>query len=298
MKIPILATGLSGMVGTRVAEILSDNFEFEDISLATGIDITDKKSVDRVISESESKIILHLAAKTDVDSCEDDKILGEEGAAWQINVVGTENIIEAAKANGKRVIYISTDFVFNGTKDGYQEDDKPNPVSWYGYTKYQGEERLSSSDIGFTILRISYPYRNLFEQKKDFVHRIIDQLKIDGKIMAVRDHIITPTFIDDIAFGLSLFLKRNISGIYHLVGSNSLSAEAAARLIRTVFNLSGEINPIDRSIYFKDRAFRPFNLTLRNDKIGKLGIRMSNFKEGLKTVKTQKNMSTSLIWKS
>ena len=290
MKIPILATGLSGMVGTRVAEILSDNFEFEDISLATGIDITDKKSVDRVISESESKIILHLAAKTDVDSCEDDKILGEEGAAWQINVVGTENIIEAAKANGKRVIYISTDFVFNGTKDGYQEDDKPNPVSWYGYTKYQGEERLSSSDIGFTILRISYPYRNLFEQKKDFVHRIIDQLKIDGKIMAVRDHIITPTFIDDIAFGLSVFLKRNISGIYHLVGSSSLSAEAATRLIRTVFNLSGEINPIDRSVYFKDRAFRPFNLTLRNDKIGKLGIRMSNFKEGLKTVKTQDSL--------
>ena len=290
MKIPILATGLSGMVGTRVAEILSDNFEFEDISLATGIDITDKNSVDRVISESESKIVLHLAAKTDVDSCEDDKVLGEEGAAWQINVVGTENIIEAAKANGKRVIYISTDFVFNGTKDGYREDDKPNPVSWYGYTKYQGEERLSSSDIGFTILRISYPYRNLFEQKKDFVHRIIDQLKIDGKIMAVRDHIITPTFIDDIAFGLSLFLKRNISGIYHLVGSNSLSAEAAARLIRTVFNLSGEINPIDRSIYFKDRAFRPFNLTLRNDKIGKLGIRMSNFKEGLKTVKTQDSL--------
>ena len=290
MKIPILATGLSGMVGTRVAEILSDNFEFEDISLATGIDITDKKSVDRVISESESKIILHLAAKTDVDSCEDDKILGEEGAAWQINVVGTENIIEAAKANGKRVIYISTDFVFNGTKDGYQEDDKPNPVSWYGYTKYQGEERLSTSDVSFTVLRISYPYRNLFEQKKDFVHRIIDQLKIDGKIMAVRDHIITPTFIDDIAFGLSVFLKRNISGIYHLVGSSSLSAEAATRLIRTVFNLSGEINPIDRSIYFKDRAFRPFNLTLRNDKIGKLGIRMSNFKEGLKTVKTQDSL--------
>lgn len=290
MKIPILATGLSGMVGTRVTEILSDNFEFEDISLATGIDITDKKSVDRVISESESKIVLHLAAKTDVDSCEDDKILGEEGAAWQINVVGTENIIEAAKANGKRVIYISTDFVFNGTKDGYQEDDKPNPVSWYGYTKYQGEERLSSSDIGFTILRISYPYRNLFEQKKDFVHRIIDQLKIDGKIMAVRDHIITPTFIDDIAFGLSLFLKRHISGIYHLVGSSSLSAEAATRLIRTVFNLSGEINSIDRSVYFKDRAFRPFNLTLRNDKIGKLGIRMSNFKEGLKTVKTQDSL--------
>ena len=290
MKIPILATGLSGMVGTRVAEILSDNFEFEDISLATGIDITDKKSVDRVISESESKIILHLAAKTDVDSCEDDKILGEEGAAWQINVVGTENIIEAAKANGKRVIYISTDFVFNGTKDGYQEDDKPNPVSWYGYTKYQGEERLSTSDVSFTVLRISYPYRNLFEQKKDFVHRIIDQLKIDGKIMAVRDHIITPTFIDDFAFGLSVFLKRNISGIYHLVGSSSLSAEAATRLIRTVFNLSGEINPIDRSVYFKDRAFRPFNLTLRNDKIGKLGIRMSNFKEGLKTVKTQDSL--------
>src|SRR3990172_9027678 len=97
MKIPIVGTGLSGLVGSRIVELLRESYEFEDLSLATGVDITDSQEVQKNLENSQAKIIVHMAAKTDVDGCEDDKILLEEGQAWMVNVVGTQNIIEAAK---------------------------------------------------------------------------------------------------------------------------------------------------------------------------------------------------------
>src|SRR3989338_4530425 len=86
MKPQILATGISGLVGTRVQELLQDKFEFTDLSLATGVDVTNYEDLENHIRNSPAKIILHMAAKTDVDGCEDDKIFGEEGKAWVINV--------------------------------------------------------------------------------------------------------------------------------------------------------------------------------------------------------------------
>src|SRR3990167_622949 len=171
MKIPVLATGLSGLVGTRVRDILAGQFEFEDVSLATNIDITNKEQLEEVFNNSESNVVLHMAAKTDVDGCEDDKLYGEEGAAWQVNVTGTLNVAEAARNTGKRIIYISTDFVFDGTRASYSEEDIPNPLSWYGFTKFKAEEELLKSDSDVTIIRISYPYRNRNNIRSDFVHR-------------------------------------------------------------------------------------------------------------------------------
>ena len=136
MKPQILATGISGLVGTRVQELLQDKFEFTDLSLATGVDVTNYEDLENHIRNSPAKIILHMAAKTDVDGCEDDKIFGEEGKAWVINVTGTENIVKIAEKCGKKVIYISTDFVFDGTRDSYSEDDEANPLNWYAMTKH------------------------------------------------------------------------------------------------------------------------------------------------------------------
>src|SRR3990167_4094196 len=86
MSISILGTGLSGLVGTRVVELLRDDFSFQDLSLASGVDITDYQQVVRRFESSAYDLVLHMAAKTDVDGCEDDKLLGEEGDAWRINV--------------------------------------------------------------------------------------------------------------------------------------------------------------------------------------------------------------------
>ena len=176
MNSPILGTGLSGLVGTRIVELLEDKFSFTDVSLATGVDITHADEVDRIVKESESEVILHMAAKTDVDGCEDDKILLEEGPAWMINVIGTQNIVESAKKYNKHVIYISTDFVFDGAKEEYDEDDEPNPVSWYATTKWEGEKAVSGSGINYTIARLSYPYRAICTIRMDFVRRILENI--------------------------------------------------------------------------------------------------------------------------
>lgn len=287
MKIPIYGTGLSGLVGSRVTELLRDKYEFTDLSLTTGVDITDFDQVEKSLKASPAKVIIHMAAKTDVDGCEDDKIQGDEGSCWLVNTEGTKNIVEAARRYAKRVIYISTDFVFDGTKDFYTEEDTPNPVNWYGYTKYEGEKIVQSSGISYAIIRLAYPYRAYFEAKQDFVRRILDKAKESKKIPALSDHIFTPTFIDDIVMALDLLMSRELTGIYHVVGSQNLTPYIATEMIIKMFHLSTIVYPVSRNDYFKDRAFRPFKLALKNDKITKLGIRMKSFDEGLQKVKEQ-----------
>jgi len=287
MKIPIISTGMSGLVGTRVQELLKERYEFNDLSLTNNVDIVDYDSLIKHVEKSEAKVILHMAAKTDVDACEDDKILGEEGGAWLINVEGTRNIVRAAEKTGKRVIYISTDFVFDGTQAYYDENDKPNPVNWYGYTKLKGEEIVLTNGLESTVLRLAYPYRASFSGKKDFVRRVIEKMKNHEKVVGLIDHIFTPTFIDDIAEALDVFLDKELPGIYHLVGSQSLSTYDAMKLIANIFGFKTKIEKSTRSQYFLDRAFRPFKLALKNDKIEKLGIYMRRFDEGLKEMKIQ-----------
>lgn len=281
MNIPVITTGMSGLVGTRVQELLDGIYDFTDLSLATSVDITDIDAVEKNIKDHPAKIILHMAAKTDVDGCEDDKILGEEGAAWHINVLGTQNIVDIARKYSKKIIYISTDFVFDGTKDSFTEEDEPNPINWYGVTKHEAELAIIKSNIEYTILRIAYPYRAQFPEKMDFVRRIISLLDEKEEIQALTDHIITPTFIDDIGATLDTFLAKNLTGIFHVVGSGSLSVYDAAIKISSVSGKSGTIKPVLRKDYFKDRAYRPFNLTLKNDKISKLGMVMESFDQGL-----------------
>lgn len=292
MRVPILATGMSGLVGTRIAELLHAEFSFEDLSFDTGVDITDPESVEKHIAKSSAQVVLHMAAKTDVDACEDDKLLGEEGGAWMVNVNGTQNVVSAAKKFGKRVVYISTDFVFDGTKNHYTEEDEPNPINWYAVTKYEGEKIVA--EASGCIVRISYPYRAYFPNKKDFVARILGNLKNGKSVVGLTDHIFTPTFIDDIALALPSILSRDLNGIFHVVGNSSHSVYEAVEMIANVFGYKASIRQTTREEYFHNRAFRPFKLALNNAKIRKLGISMRGFEEGLRQMKkqTQRRIST------
>lgn len=283
--IPIIATGLSGLVGTRIKALLAHAFDFHDLSLATGVDIANPEEVTKAIRGIESSVILHMAAKTNVDACEEDKIFGEEGEAWQVNVFGTQHIVDAAKHTGKRIIYISTDFVFDGTKKRYTEEDEPNPVNWYGRTKHEGECIIVQSGIPYTIIRIAYPYARYTGGRKDFVRRIVEIMEEKKPIVGVIDHIFTPTCIDDIATGLSFFLTKHQEGIFHIVGSQSLTVFDAVKMIGEVFHYTPTVRAVKRNEYFRGRAFRPFQLALGNDKIRKLGLNPKTFSEGLAIVK-------------
>jgi len=300
----ILATGLTGLIGSRFTELLSGVYEFEHINLENGIDILDKKAVFEKISSSKTPLVLHMAAKANVDGCEEDKekdlrILSfkdeedkekawfEEQTAWAVNVFGTQNIINACKKANKKILYISTDFVFNGQKKSYTEEDVPDPLNWYAKTKYEGEKLVQKSGLEYVIARLAYPYRAFFK-RSDFVRGLIDKLKKREKLPMVTDHIMVPTFIDDIVNALDVLIETDQTGIFHVVGSQTVTPFEAALKIAKEFNLEESlISKTTRREYFFGKAPRPFCLNLKNDKIGKLGIEMSGFDKGLKEIKNQ-----------
>lgn len=296
----ILGTGLSGLVGSRFTELFENVYDFEQLNSENGVDILDKNSVDKIISSTNAKIVIHMAAKTNVDGCELDKDIDikaieennfeniiNQKTAWAVNVLGTKNIIEACRENNKKIIYASTDFVFNGQKKSYIEEDAPDPLNWYAKTKYEGEKLVLNSGLDFIIVRLAYPYRTFF-QRGDIVRSLIQKLENKEKLSMITDHIMKPTFIDDIANALDVLIQTNSDGIYHVVGSQSITPYDMALKIAKEFNLDKSlISKTTRSDYFKTKAPRPFCLNLKNDKINKLGVEMSSFDKGLKEVKNQ-----------
>lgn len=285
----IIGTGLSGLVGSRIVELLP-HYTFEDISRKTGTDIRNKDSVLGRLKHSDAEFVLHLAAYTNVDQAESDKDLEKNSDAWQINVGGTENVIAACEETGKKLIYISTDMVFNGDQSlesSYSEEDTPDPKNWYAMTKYEAEKRVMQCNIPWIILRIAYPYRAQFE-KKEYVRVFLHLLQQQKSFSAIDDHYFTPTFIDDLAFVFTTCIKQNVTGLFHAGGTQRVSPYEAAVAIANEFGLDTSlIGKTTRELYFKDKAYRGFNLSLNNDNIGKLGIQMSSFEEGIKIIKQQ-----------
>lgn len=280
----ILGTGLTGLIGTRITKLLP-NYDFISVSRSTGVDISDLQALDTVISQFEGRYVLHMAAKADVDGCEADKALGENGEAWKINVIGAENIAHICRKYNKKIIYISTDFVFDGKKEFgefYTEDDIPSPINWYGNTKYEGEKKIIGSGVEYVIMRIAYPYGISDAPKKDFV-RIIANRLLEGKPVAgVTDHIMCPTYIDDIARALDICIQKDMVGLIHVVGSAPVTPYDAIVLIAEKIGVdTSVIGKTTREEYFKGKAVRPFNLYLKNDKINSLGLNTISLQEGI-----------------
>lgn len=284
----ILGTGLSGLVGSRVVELLSPHHTFENLSLETGVDITNKDLLDHYIEKSPAEWIFHFAAKTDVDRCEQEKSLGIASSAWKINVVTTEHIVSACQKTVKRLLYISTDYVFEGTKGAYTEEDQPHPKSWYAVTKYEGEKLVQSLGEHGLVIRIANPYRSHPVGKLDFVHKIITRLSQGLDTVSPDDQVFVPTFIDEIARAIDRLIRENAYGIYHVVGSQAMTPYASTLVIAAMYQLNQAlVKPSNFFEYYEGRAPRPFHAALRNDKIARLGVIMSSFEEGLTKVRSQ-----------
>lgn len=281
----IIGTGLSGLVGSRVVERLHDAFQFENLSLETGFDITRGWVVQERITASDAAWVFHFAAMTDLDSAERQRDLWKESQAWRVNVEGTRNIVEAAARGGKHVLYLSTDFVFDGESGPYTEESQPNPQSWYAITKYEGEKLVAGlGDLGL-ILRIAFPYRAASSGRLDFVHRIADELKSGKTIESPSDQVFTPTLIDDVARVIRVLVEQNVSGVYHAVGNQVLTPYDAATLIARHLSVdASRIVATTWESYYQGRAPRPRCAVLKNDKIEALGISMTPFSEGIRLV--------------
>ncbi len=239
---------------------------------------------------SRSSLVLHMAAKTDVEECEQDKTLGRGGEAWMLNVEGVRNVASACERSGKQLIYISTDFVFGDQpvpEGGFSEQDAPCPMNWYGQTKYEAEKIVQQMRTPWLIMRIAYPYRAK-HSRKDFVRTFLTLLQQGKHLKLVTHHLMNPTFIDDIAFAIDTLIRRQATGIYHVAGSQPLSPYEAGLAVAELFSLDRSlIGSSNRTDYFRNWAARPANLSMNSTKAGRLGIRMRTFYDGLQEFQEQ-----------
>ncbi|HVZ58511.1 MAG TPA: NAD(P)-dependent oxidoreductase [Patescibacteria group bacterium] len=288
----ILGTGLNGLIGSRIVELLASSYTFENISRTEGVDITNFEQLVKAMEESDAEIVLHLAAYTNVKQAELDRELQEESDSWKINVLGSKNVVKACESTGKKLIFASTDMVFDGEdtpEGGYRETDSPNPLSWYAITKYEAEKIVQSSSIPWSIMRIAYPYRANFG-KNDFVRLFLQKISNHEELTVLTDRIISPVFIDDLAGAVDALITHQAEGIYHTVGSSIVSIYEAANEIADVFALDKNfIKGTTRAEFLVGRPPEPFNSALNNAKIKSLGVSMRTFREGLSEVKKQLN---------
>lgn len=310
MKTQILTIGGKGLVGSRITELLSDYYTFEDISRSNGIDITNKKVISEKIKNAPAQIVIYYAAKADVEGCEKDKELDTKfqngkvseqeiitaNTAWAIHVIGTKNVAQACEVSEKKMIHISTDFVFGADsppEGGFTEKSMPSPVNWYGQTKYEAEKIVQSIKSPWIVIRPAYPYRANFT-KNDFVRMFKTFLEQKRQLKIVTDHFLNPTFIDDIAIAINSLIKKDVTGIFHVTGSQTITPYEVCLKVAETFGLNKSlIGKTTREEFFKGKAKRPFNLSMNNAKIRKLGVQMKSFDEGLDEVKRQISLLSS-----
>lgn len=287
----VIGTGLSGMIGSRLTEMFKEEFEFINLDLTTGVDITNHEQVNQALVKYPQVTVIHFAAFTDVSRAYTET--GDKnGLVYKVNVLGTKNISEACQKNNLHLIHVSTDFVFDGQNppaNGYTETDKPQPIEWYGQTKLWAEEEVIKSGCQAVIARLAFPFRAKFEPKADLVRKILASLKTNTLHPMFNDQIITPTFIDDICQALKVFVIKKTTGIYHVVGSTSLTPYDLALKIALVFNLKAEIKSSSFKDFLKtDPRPRQQYLRINNDKLkSDLGIEMKDIDTALQIYKSQ-----------
>ena len=288
----IIGTGLSGLVGSRIVELLPQH-QFIDLSLDQGFDILKPTTLEPAfIQNPDITTVIHLAAYTDNQTAWDQRG-DKDSLCYQLNVVGTQNIINVCQKYHLRLIFISTDFVFDGTKKSdYTETDTPKPIEWYGQTKFEAEKIIASNLNNYAIARIAFPYRNFYAAKKDLVHKMIANFQAEKNSSYFIDQIITPTFIDDLAPAMDFLLKLQTSEIFHLVGSISLSPYDLAIKVAEVFKYNLKlVQPSTLAEYIKSMppGSRPYQsrLALSNQKITEYGLNFCDIDTGLGKLKSQ-----------
>ncbi|WP_088103478.1 dTDP-4-dehydrorhamnose reductase [Halalkalibacter urbisdiaboli] len=261
----ILITGANGQLGKELTEKASENFTVMPLR-KEDLDITDYELVTETMKQLKPDIILHTAAYTAVDQCEIEKM-----AAYEINALGSSYIAEAANVVGAKLIYFSTDFVFDGKKTSpYQVEDEPNPLSSYGLSKWLGERLVLTKAENCSIIRTSWLYGH---HGQNFVKTMLRLAKKGEPINVVADQIGSPTYTADLAdYVLKLIDKPN--HLYHISNSGACSWFDFARKI---FEKAGYDSTLVRPTTterFGALAIRPSYSVMSHQQLIRVGLEL------------------------
>lgn len=322
----ILVIGSGSLVGSRFIELAAKSAKIygaggeadknnPNVVSFQSLDITDPENVNEVINNCPGKYVINFAGATIVDEIEKTRSANpfdqqelNKNIAYKVNVIGTQNIIDACIKSDKFPIFISTGFVFDGENGPYSEDSPivtdPSKVSWYAWTKILAETAVVGSDLNYLMLRISYPYRSEFDGKTDFARSFlklydeVDSGQRESFYPIFADQTLSPTFIDDLPAAVAVLLEKNAHGIYDVTSPEITTPYdfccELLKVARGVVNLEKMVTVgslIDFQKAHPELARRPIHGGEESGKIIKLGFTPTDWKAGIK--KAFGNPSTS-----
>jgi len=289
----VLITGASGLLGKAIYDAMYKKHETvgtyakrerKNFEL---LNIDEIDSVRSLVQRINPEVIIHTAGLTNADYCEEHR---EE--AYKTNVIGTANIVQVCKESGAKLVYVSSDFVFDGKENNYSEENSPNPLNFYGYTKLEGERLTRKNLEDYLIIRPAILYG---DGEKNFISSLVQKLT-NGKKVVLDDEIIKyPTLTDDVARLVKNLLESKAKGIYNISGEEAVTKYRWGIKIAQFYNLPQELIERNNS---ESSAKRPKNVRLENKKIKEFGFDFlaKNVSEGIKILENQNRCAFKLIY--
>lgn len=271
----VLVTGINGQLGYDVLKELNER-GYTPVGVdRENMDLTDLSNINNFIKSSRVDAVIHCAAYTAVDNAEDNEKICEI-----INGLSVKEIANACKDLDIPLVYISTDYVFDGSKKGkYIETDKTNPINVYGKTKLMGEEFVKDILDKYFIVRISWVFG---ENGNNFINTMLRLSKEHKELNIINDQVGSPTYTKDLAPLLVDMIETNKYGTYNVTNEDFCSWYEFAKEIFKIKNIDIKVNPINTSEY-KTKAKRPLNSKMSKEKLEQNGFkRLRTWQEALK----------------
>lgn len=294
----ILITGSNGLLGQKLVKALAADPEVYCIATARGanrlsevsdyqycsMDITDSAEVQKTFATTKPDAVIHTAAMTNVDACEQDK-----DTCDRLNIDGLQNIMDACAHSGAHLTHLSTDFIFDGADGPYDEEASPAPLSYYGHSKLRGEEMLAKSKLSYAIVRTVLVYGVAEEMSRsNIVLWAKKALEAQQPMQVVDDQFRSPTLAEDLAQGCILAAKARAEGIYHISGPDQMSVLELVWQVADFWQLDKSRITAVSSKTLSQPAQRPPKTGFIIDKAkAELGYKPHGFKEGLALVDEQ-----------
>lgn len=298
----VLITGSNGLLGQKLVDAYRKIEGSQLIATAKGIDrypdktgyifesldITNQTEVNAIIEKHKPTVVINTAAMTNVDACETD-----HSGCDALNIDAVKYLALACNAIGAHFIHISTDFIFDGTHGPLDENEKANPLSYYGNSKLIGEKTVIENANSWAILRTVLVYGVVSDMSRsNIVIWAKNNLEQNKNINVVDDQFRTPTLAEDLAQGCMLAADKKATGIYHISGKNFLSVFDLVYRVADFWKLDKSLIHIASSEGIKQPAKRPPITGFRIDKaVKELGYKPHSFEEGLAIVNQQLNNS-------
>ncbi len=291
-KTKVLVTGSNGLLGQKLTDLFLQRSDWDLLATGAGgnrhpqqtgyryqtLDITDAAAMERLLMQELPDVVIHTAAMTQVDDCE-----FKRDECVSLNVTAVENLARLSTKLGFHLVHVSTDFIFDGTKPMYTESDEANPLSYYGWSKLEGEKRVIEFANSYSILRTVLVYGKVADMSRtNIVLWAHGTLKQQKPANVVTDQFRTPTLAEDLAMGCFLAAAQRAQGIYNIAGKDYMSVIELVERVAQFYGYSMDcINRVDSSTLNQPAKRPPITGLDITKAVSELGYNPHSFEEGL-----------------